>query len=325
MFKMTASVSFAGFKPLKPNALMWNRSVDNFSDTAIVKLPNKAKIRGGANDYKTIQTGTQFTEGMPVEIYAGYNGDNDLQFKGFVRRVNFTIPVEIECEGYSYQLRKKLGINKSYKNTTIKAILTDLIQGTDIKLHSAIPNIPIDKATFQNASGIQILDWIKDKCLLSVTFFYDQLYVGGQQLAPSTTAKFRLGWNVVKDSDLKFNEKEFATVKITVLNRNATGTISSQSSTPNGTVSGVKKLKTLITDSKTQADIAARERAALNNRGYEGSIMAFLKPFVTPNMAVQIEDVQYKSRTGKYFVTGVEGSFSTSGGRQKIKIGNSLG
>lgn len=325
MFKMTASVSFKGFKPVKPNALTWSRSVENFSDTAQVKLPNKARIVGGVNDGKFVQTGTQFPEGTLVEIYAGYNGENDLQFKGFVRRINFTIPVEIECEGYSYQLRKKLGINKSYKATTIKSILADLIQGTDIKLHPSIPNIPIEKVTFQNASGIQVLEWMKEKCLLTCYFVYDQLYVGGLQLAPSTTAKFRLGWNVVKDNELKFNEKEFSEVKITVLNRKANGQLSGKSSAPHGIVSGVKKLKTLITDSKTQSDIAERERGFIKNRGYEGTITAFLKPFVVPNMAVQIEDLKYKSRTGKYFVTGVDGSFSKSGGRQKIKIGNTLG
>jgi hypothetical protein len=320
MFKMTADIKFTGFKAIKPNSLTWNRSVDNFSDTATIKLPNQCKF----ND-KTIQTGTQFPEGTPVLIDAGYNGKNDLQFQGFVRRINFTIPVEIECEGYSYQLRKKIGINKSYQSTTIKAILTDLIAGTDIKLHPAIPNIPIDKVTFQNASGIQILEWMKDKCLLTCYFVYNQLYVGGLQLVPEATAKLRLGYNVVKDNELKFNEKEFAQVKITVLNRSKRGTLSGQSSSPSGKISGVKKLRTVITDTKTQADIATRERQTLVNRGYEGAITAFIKPFVTPGMAVQIDDVKYKARTGKYFVTGVEGSFSKSGGRQKIKIGSSLG
>jgi hypothetical protein len=321
MFKMTADVKFQGFKAVKPNALTWKRSVDNFSDSATIKLPNLARI-----EYKTIQTGTQFQEGTPVSIYAGYNGENDLQFKGFVRRINFTVPVEIECEGYSYQLRKKLGINKSYRSTTIKAILTDLIGGTDIKLHPAIPDIPIDKVVFQNASGIQVLEWMKEKCLLTAYFVYDELYVGGLQLAPGSTVKFRLGWNIVKDNELKFNEKEFAQVKISVYTKGSNGDVSKQSSTPNGMVSGEKKFKTLITDAKTQKDIAERERQTILNAGYEGTITAFLKPFVAPGMAAQIDDPKYKARTGKYFINGVEGSFSAgSGGRQKVKIGRSLG
>ncbi len=322
MFAMTASVKFDGFKAVKPNALTWNRSVDNFSDTATIKLPAKANTE----QYKIVITGTQFPEGTKVSILAGYDGDNDLQFKGFVRRINFTVPVEIECEGYSYQLRKKIGINKSYKTTTVKNILTDLIQGTDIKLHPAIPNIPIEKVAFQSASGIQVLEWLKEKCLLTVYFIFDELYVGGQQLAPGQTVKFRLNWNVIKDNELKFNEKEFADVKITVLHRNATGVLSGQSAANNnGQVSGTKKIRTLLSDPTAMKAIAERERKLLINRGYEGAIMAFLKPHFEPGMAAALEDRQYKQRQGKYFGTGVEGSFSKGGGRQKIKIGNSLG
>ncbi|MBT1702962.1 hypothetical protein [Chryseosolibacter indicus] len=318
-FKLTSSVKFSGFKDVRPSELEWERSVENFSDWAKVKLPNRALL----STYQHVQTGTQFKEGDRVEIYAGYDNDNDLQFKGFIRRVNFTVPVEIECEGYSYQLRKKQGFNYSAQNITVKKLLTEVLKGTDIKLHNAIPNIPLDKVLFKNCTGLQVLEWLKEKCLLSVIFNYDELYVGGLMLPPSKTVRFRLGWNVVKDDQLKFNEKEFAEVKITVGRRDKDGKTKSKSAAPK-VISGEKKLRTLITDSATQATIAEQQRKKFIGQGYEGVITAFLKPHFEPGMTVEISDPQYEARKGKYFGLGVRGSLSKSGGRQKIKIGYSL-
>ena len=324
MFRMTCDIKIGLFKPVKPNAVTWNRSVDNFSDTATIKLPAITMLKTTGDLYQRVQTGLQFKEGMNVTIMAGYNGHNDTPFKGFIRRINYTIPLEVECEGYSYQLRKKLDFNKSYVNTTVKTILTDLVSGTDIKLSSQIPVIPLDKATFVNCTGIQVLEWFKDKCLLTVSFNQDILYVGMQQLQPGQNKKFRLGWNVIKDNELKFNvKKEFADVRIQVASRLNTG---HKQKAVVGKIDGqVKKYKSVLKDATVLNAIAQEKRNEIINRGYEGSITGFLKPFVAPGMSISIEDAKYPERGGKYFVTGVNGEYSSSGGRQKVIIGNSLG
>lgn len=324
MFRMTADVKIGNFKPVKPTALRWSRSVDDFSDSCKVKLPAITMLKREGDIYDRVQTGLQFKEGMLVIVTAGYNGDNDVRFKGFVRRMNFTIPLEVECEGYSYQLRKKLDFSKSYKNTTVKKILNDLISGTDIRLSKHIPEIPLSKATFVNCTGIQVLEWLKEKCLLTVYFVHEELYVGMQQLVPTGSVKFKLGWNVVKDNELKFNDqKEFADVRIQVGTRRKDGQKEKQFV---GKKDGqVKKYRSILNDPKVLAAIADEKRSQLVNRGYEGSITAFLKPFVVPGMSVTINDDRYPERTGRYFVQGVDGELSSSGGRQKVKLGNTLG
>ena len=320
---MTADIIIGPFKSLKPRAIKWSKSVDNFSDSCTIKLPAISMLKKEGDTYERVQTGLQFKEGMKVEVFAGYDGENDRQFKGFIRRLNFTIPLEVECEGYSYQLRKKLDFSKAYQATTVKKILQDLVEGTDIKLSDSIPLIPIDKATFQNVSGVQLLEWLKEKCLLTVYFNEDILYCGMQQLDVKQTKKFRLGWNVIKDNELKFNDrKEFADVRIQIATRKKDGT---KEKGFVGKKDGmVKKFKSIIKDKSILEKIAAEKRNEIVNRGYEGSITAFLKPYVLPGMAVDIDDTKYPERKGKYFVSGVDGEFSTSGGRQKIKIGNSL-
>jgi len=323
MFRMSCDVKIGSFKAVKPNAVKWSRSVEKFSDSATIKLPAIAALKKDGDTYERVQTGLQFKEGMPVTINAGYDGNNQLRFKGFVRRINYTIPLEVECEGYSYPLRKKLDFSKSYKSTTVKKILEDLVEGTNILLSTAIPDIPIAKATFQNCTGIQVLEWLKEKCLLTVYFNYDTLYVGLMQADPKGSARFRLGWNVIKDSELKFNnQKEFAEVRIQVAGRSKDG---KKETAFVGQKDGqVKKLRTLLTDPEAQQRIAEQARKDILNRGYEGAITAFLIPNVEPGMTAVIDDLKYPERKGKYFVTGVDGDFSSSGGRQKILIGNSL-
>jgi hypothetical protein len=297
--------------------------VANITDTAKIKIPAWSMLKKNGDQYERVQSGLQFEEGMKVEIRCGYDGINKTVFKGFVSRRNFTIPMELECEGYSYQLRRKLGINKSYYNTTIKKILMDLVAGTDIKLSPAIPEIALEKASFLNLSGIQVLEWLKEKCLLTVYFHFDELYVGLLELQTTELVKFRLGWNTAKDSDLKFNNnKEFAEVRINIQRRDKTGT---KKNAFVGKKDGqVKVLKSAIDDPDFRQKIAEQEKAKLENKGYEGGITAFLRPYVEPGLGISIEDTKYPERTGRYFVTTVEGEFSPSGGRQKIKIGNSL-
>jgi hypothetical protein len=323
MFKMTSDITIGDFKKVKPNAIAWNTSIENFSDSAVIKLPSITYLKKEGDEYERVQTGLQLKEGMKVIIAAGYDGKNLTRFKGFLRRINFNVPVELDCEGYSYQLRKILDFTKAYKNTTVRKMLEDLTQGTDIKLSESIPNIPIDKATFKNVTGIQVLEWFKEKCLLTVYFNFDTLYVGGRALEPKNGQKFRLGWNVIKDNDLKFNdEKEFVDVRITIESRAKSG-VKNQAYA--GNVNGQNKiLRTAIRDKATQENIAIEKRKQLVTRGYEGSITSFLIPFVVPGDMAVIDDTKYTQRVGRYFITGVEGSFNPSGGRQKVKIGHKL-
>jgi hypothetical protein len=330
MFRLTADIFFSGIAgAVKPTAVSWSRSVDNFSDTATIKLPSVCRLKREADSYaefKAIrsQTALQFREGMTVKVYAGYNGENDLRFSGFVRRVRLSVPVEIECEGYTYPLRKKVDFSKAYKNTTVRKILEDVVAGTGIKLSDDIPHVPIEKVTFQNISGLQVLEWFKQKCLLTVNFNHDTLYVGLRPIQPRQTVKFSLGWNVINDNDLTFEDnKELADVRVEIGGKQKDGTLAVE-------VFGQKdgqsvKLGTLLRDPDSLKAIAEQQKRSIVNRGYEGSMTTFLQPFCEPGMGAEIDDMKYPERKGRYLITGIDGDFSSAGGRQKIKIGYSLG
>lgn len=321
MFVMTADIKIGPFKPVKPHAFTWRRSIDDFSDTATIKLPAIARLKKNGDQYEVVQTGLQIKEGMQVQGYAGYNGVNPLRFQGFVRRVNFSIPLVIECEGYSYQLRKKEGYTKSYTNTTVKQVLRDLCEGTDIVLSNDIPDVPLKNIYFKNVRGIDVLEYLKDKCLLTVYFNYNVLYAGLRMAEVKQTIKHRLNWNVIQDDQLKFeSNRELAQVTIQVEKRKQDGTKEKALQGPKDGMVKVLKVRHIENEQLLQ-QIAAEERNRLLLKGYEGSLKTFLFPVAEPGMASNIDDVRYPERSSAYFIEAVQGDFSSSGGRQEIKIG----
>lgn len=324
-FVMTCNIILGSFKPVKVHAFTIERSVNAYSDTCKIKMPAIAMMkRKGGDLYDKVETGLQLQEGMAVTVEAGYDGNNVKRFAGFIRRRNFTVPLELECEGYSYLLRKIEGYTKTYNTVTVKQLLQDLVKGTAIKLSESIPVVPLKNIYFRNVKGTDVLDYLKEKCLLNVWFEFDVLHCGLQQVQTLGTKKLRLGWNVIKDDELKFEQnKELATVNIQLENRKADGTKETAAAGKDG---AVKKMEVRhIFDKAVLAQIAEDQRKKLVNRGYQGKVTAFLIPYIQPGMAVDIDDPKYTERKGKYFVEAVTTEFGPGGGRQKIKIGASLG
>jgi hypothetical protein len=324
MFIMTSNIKIHNFKPVKPFSLKWTRKVDSFSDTASIKLPAIAMLKTNGDTYEKVETGLQLKEGMKVEISAGYDGRNDLRFKGFISRRVFSIPLELECEGYCYQLRNKFDFNCSHASITVKQLLQDLIKGTDIKLSDAIPDIPLQNIRFKNATGIEVLEYLKTKCLLTVYFNFDVLYVGLKMTEVKKHVPFQLGWNTIKDNELKFEpNKPFAKVNIKIEKREKGG--HKKRGMTNVKDGSIKTLKIRhITDEASLKAIADQKKSEMLNRGYEGKITSFLFPYVEPGMAAKITDSKYPERTGLYFIESVEGEFGPQGGRQKTGIGVTL-
>lgn len=339
MFVMTSDIQVEGINnTIKTNSFKWKRSMDNYSDTCTIIIPAICKLHDKTGTkYDNVEKTTDYIkEGKQVKISCGYDGKNNLQFQGFISRINYKVPLEIECEGYSYQFRKVLDFNKSYKSgTSMKQILDDLVSevktktGCVIKLSDKIPQVTINTPVqFVHKKGTEVLDWIKTNLLQTVYFNFDELYVGLQQTDYKEKAKALIGWNTVKDDDLSFKErKDFTQVNIKVVQRTQDGKMAKQEEKDNNaddqTQTKVITLPVRVDDATMKA-IAAAAQANVKYTGYEGSVTTFLEPYTQPGMALEIQDNKFKERQGTYFITGVEGEFGTNGGRVKVKIGAAL-
>lgn len=324
MFYLTSDITIGAYTKVKPSKVTWKTDVNSFTDTSTIELPRISYL-------KTVKTVTEdkqepnerkeyvFKENDKISISLGYDGNNVKRFEGFIKRVNMSIPVKIECEGYSYLLYDII-FNKSYSTVTVKQLLTDVCAGTEIVLSTEIPNIPLTNVRFKNATGIQVLEWLQKECRLAVYFNFNELYVGTLFGKKGKTVKFRLGWNTVKEDDFKKRIVD-KNVRVVIHEKDDKGEVKKTKS------DAVKygNEKTLKIKAGIPADllkqIANRLQTKSNYNGYEGNITTFLEPAATKGMIAEITDKQYADRAGKYFIESVAGEFGTAGGRQTIQLG----
>ncbi|WP_170108546.1 hypothetical protein [Flavobacterium kingsejongi] len=258
-------------------------------------------------------------EGDKVSVLLGYDQNNVKRFEGYVKRVNMSIPVKVECEGYNWLLYDKM-FNKSYKSVTVKQILTELCQDTDIVLSPEIPEIPLRNVFFKNSTGVQVLEFLKKECRLAVYFNFNVLYVGTLYGQQQEVVKFRLGWNTVKEDNFKLRNVD-KNVRIVIREKDPNGHVhKTQADVRKYSDEKVVKVKAGIRGDLLK-DIVNRLQTTANYNGYEGDITVFLEPAVTKGMIAEIDGYKYPEKSGRFFVESVDGEFSKSGGRQTIGLG----
>jgi hypothetical protein len=330
---MTSKITIGNYSNIKPSAVKWKCGVGNFTDECTIDLPLRTYTRDEyKQDYSYPNGSTErsitaladdkrtvFKEGDSVEVWLGYDARNTLRFKGFVKRINYAKPLVLECEGYNYQL-KDIVFNKSYKNATVRQILADLIQGTDIKLSAYIPNIVLSNATFSKFPAQKVLEWFVKECHLAIFFDFDTLYVGhSKQGISKPTVKLQLGWNTADDKELKKDVSD-SDIQIQLVEKSSAGSVKRTQSdrTKYGNVKEVK-VRQGMADGDLKK-IANELQNAASYRGYTGSITCFLMPSFEKCYVAQIIDKQFPDRNGKFFVEQIDGSFNSSGGRQKLTL-----
>lgn len=332
MFLMSSDISIGKYKNIKPNSVKWKCSVSSFRDECTILLPLKSYLKetktvyqeGAApREVESIITKTSdklFKEGDPVDVLLGYNGVCTRRFKGFVKQINYATPLEIECEGYSYQLRDKI-FTKSYKKTSVKGILTDLLQDTEIKISEFTQDAPLENVTFKNAPALKVLEWFQKECLMTVYFDFDTIYVGFSRFGvKKPRVKLRLGWNVIESKELKKDVAD-SEIQINLIEKNNKGE-TKRTKSEQRKYSNIKEERIRSgLDEKTKKEIVDERQRIENHKGYRGDITCFLIPHIDKAYAVDIEDTRFPDRSGGYFVESVDGSYNANGGRQKLTLG----
>jgi hypothetical protein len=339
-FTLNSNITIGSYKRVKPHEVKITLSLTDYVDKAVIKLPASARLVNAAKEVSnTIQTALQFNEGDKVIIELGYNGKLVKEFEGFVSRVNVATPVEIEVEGYSYQLRKVQPKSKVFKNAELKDVLQYIVTGTDIKLSSLIPRCKIQKLVINGHTGQEVLELLKKALgeLLYINFHGTELYAGLAYLNPQKTVVYRLGWNVIKDTNLKQRKatndkitiiyrgkkKDGTHVEATIKSKGQTAVVTTEGSAGNG--GETKTIVThAVTDKATLQAMAAAKLKKLSYDGYEGKITAFLQPFCQHGWKAKLIDKTYPERSGEHIVESVEVTYGMSGARRTVQIGERL-
>jgi hypothetical protein len=218
------------------NDVTVKRSMNTLADTAVIKLPGRGYIqRGERDEYGNIRpltgkvqhtnVGALFAPGDKVSVKLGWNGELNEEFAGFVRRVGRGMPVEVECEGYVYQLRDNVSVSGVLASTTVKKLLDIATGRTDIKgkpiskpltdiTVSCNLDIALTNVELGTVNGVEICDLIKSLTDNNVAIFFikpDVLWCGlpytayadGNDPIGKGKAGYRPGWNAIRDAELK--------------------------------------------------------------------------------------------------------------------------
>lgn len=305
------------------NDMRIRHSVKSYINTAFFKIPTSARLKQGTTITNNVELSAKFNRGDKITIQLGYNDKMFREFVGFISNVNFTTPLEIECEGYSFQLRNKI-VNKTFaKGSTLRSVLEELVKGTDITLSNAIPQIKLSTAlVVPNKSAAQVLDHIKDTLKLTTYFREKELYCGLESTENLTNVVYRLGWNTIRDGGLRYKHADQTRVKVVLktLEKEGGKTIYTC-----GDADGeIHEHVVHLAEKESLKTLGENFLKKLKYTGYEGTLTAFLQPNCQHGWSADIQDKKYPEREGKYFVVSVEVIYYTGGARRIVELSYKL-
>lgn len=317
MFVMCCDIKIGSVSFKAVNDVLIKRSVYNLAATAVIKIPVTAVLKHAGQPPTHIETANAIKVGDPVVIKLGYDNQLNEEFKGYVKRLNYTVPLEIECEDEFYRTRSANCVF-SKKETSLKSCLSEILPSVQIGFCAALT---LKNFIVNNKPGSWVLGLLKKEYGLSVFFGPDgKLYAGRTTDFTGDVVKYRLRYNVIRDSELKYQRAEDVKLKVKAVCYYKDGTkIEGEIGEDGG------ENKTLyyydVKDAEELKELATLELKRYSYDGYRGRIETFLLPFVMPCMVADIDDPVYNERNGSYLVESVETRFGTGGGRRTVEIG----
>jgi hypothetical protein len=331
LLALTGSITIGNYTFDSVNEVQIERSIHSYEQKATIKLPSISRLlRKLATEPEELTTAQLFNEGDPVTIKLGYNDNLETEFIGFVKRRTIGIPIEIECEGYSYLLRKNTHKADLSVGIGVKELLAMVTKGTDITFDCGI-DFKIFGRHLTGADGCEVLDEIvkcSDKALSLFFIEPKKLWCGlvykevmdGSNVFNLPEVQYRLGFNCPQENELKERQpKEH--VDVIVNGRLANGDHVRTKSDDKKDARKAKHLFNGVQDTDTLTKFAKEKANRANYEGYEGSFTGFLVPVCKPGYSAFITDDRYPERDGTYLVESVTTTFGSSGGRRRIEIG----
>ena len=339
MFVLNSDITIGAFHFRGVNEVVISSSMHSITGTATIKIPALARItKDDKRNTESVVTGEQFKDGDAVIIKLGYNGTMATEFKGFVKRRDMNMPLEIACEGYSWLLRRNK-VNISKTAVPAKDLLSAAIAGIDSKYPITIQcELDCEFNNVQvNGTGLDVVNKIVEYTDGAAACFFiepDVLWCGlvktpyskGTDKLKRGKVQYRLGYNVFKNNTLKKRTTEDDPVQVKYSKKTAAGTQQSQTSDVfKKFARSHSKILNQIKESPALKALANEKAYSMNYAGYEGAVQTFLVPYVSPGYLAELTDNTQPDRNGQYLVESVETHFGVAGARRKVELGVLVG
>jgi hypothetical protein len=340
MYILTSDITIGNFRFSGVHDIQIQSSVCSIVSTALIKIPANAKIIAGDKvNSGMVGTGNQFKEGDLVIIRLGYDNELNTEFTGFVKSRSLAMPLEIECEGYSWLLRRN-NISGFWKNIELKRLLemavSGLNSGYEIKVECEA-DIELHNLTVNNTCGFDLIERISEYTDNALSVFFiqpDTLWCGSRFIPLSEgndvfnlgKADYRFGYNLLDENQLTQRNPEQDFVRVMYTKRLPNGLIVSENSDNYTHTSNIRsKVLNHISD-PTHLKLLANEKAfQLNYQGFEGTMVSFLQPFAAPGYMANIVDPRHPGINGGYLIESVQINYGINGARRIIELGPRAG
>ncbi len=333
MFVLNSKIAIGGFMFTTVNEVVIRKSVHSIVEAAEVHIPAEAMIsRKGRSQPERRTTSELFSAGDAVVIQLGYNGSLKTEFTGYVKNVACNKHVTIECEGVSWLLRRTVPekvVDALDVQSAIVAIKRTL-PGLHVKCKD---NVALTNVFSAGMSGLEVVNAINTysdgniRCFMSER---DVLWCGrfynacetGEVFNSGSVVEYKLGYNALRDSELKLHDTEGAPAQVTYMRRPIGGVIEAGTAAKAGYTGGnYERMLNHVAGRKGLKQLADERMARFRYKGLDGRLTAFLQPYVQPGYRVSITDSLNKDRNGTYVAESVEVRFGVSGARRIIEVG----
>ncbi|WP_346237768.1 hypothetical protein ABDK00_001660 [Niabella insulamsoli] len=325
--QITGEIEMGGYRLNGFHSCEIKQSVHQIVQAAKIEIPASAIMRN--NDKKeAVQVADKIKEGDPITIAFGYDYKNAIQFTGYIRRIDKSIPVVLECEDAVYLFRKT-NIKKTF-NSSLKEVLNFLVSEVNKVFNaglSVVENVPVVEVknfVVNDQSALWALQQLKDWYpMFSIRLKGNRLHAGLLYNANvEKIVKYAINGpanNTINVSELKYNTVT-QTVKVIWEITKPDGTIEKkQFGDSNGELVVKKKINGIV-DNETLRKMADSEITQRTYIGFKGSFETFLIPEAQPDMIAHIDDPQF-NRNGNYYIGTVTKKCDTAGGiRQQLDI-----
>lgn len=312
MFDITWHITIGKFKLQMLESCTVVRSVEQLSDTAEIVLP-------GSCFNKAIEIEAQIKRGDIVIIQAGYNGNNEVEFNGYLEAIATDDgSIKLKCEDGIFEFRKPIA-DKEFTGPDITELLNYACQQVGGYYLSCNYSFKYDKFVVRGMTGYDLLKKAQEETKANIYLKGKVLHVHPQYKEITGSVKYSFQDNIEK-SDLEYKSAENRPFECTVEGKRSDGkvirAISGKKGGDSETIKrdGVSDLASL----QQLADEVVKHRSY---DGYSGSLTGWLLPYCDAGYKAGITDADYEYKDGDYYVLEVETKISSSGGSRTIKIG----
>ncbi|MDP1812333.1 MAG: hypothetical protein Q8K66_13105 [Sediminibacterium sp.] len=296
-------------------------AVDSLTDTCKITIPRKFQWDG-----RHIALGDDpiLKRKDKVIVKAGYDGNIETEFIGYIKNIKSGVPVTIECED-SMMLLKQSEHTRAYATgLVLRKLLTDILP-TDVEFVCA--DTTLGDYRFSKVSAAQILEDLHKRYGL---FSYFRLITEpGQETRPvlyvgfmySTDhrmeADFEFGHNIIDGNDLVYKREEDVRLKVKVIGIKRNNVRhEEQVGDPDGELRTVHYYNT---DNSLLKERAEKDLKRFKYTGYYGSFLTFGEPSIQKGDVAHMIGNQYHP-DGKYLIKKVTKRIGvTSGYKQTIE------